>query len=48
MGSVADEYKREISEWLARINDRFAVKKELDIPELFEMKETLKTKEGEK
>lgn len=33
--------------WMDRINEREAVKKGLDVPEKFQMKEKMKTKEGE-
>lgn len=33
--------------WLDRINDKSAVKRGLDVPEPFKMKEKMKTKEGE-
>lgn len=36
-----------VQEWLGVIQDRPAVKKGVDIPEKFEMKEAMKTKEGE-
>ncbi|KAL8713000.1 MAG: hypothetical protein Q9220_002860 [cf. Caloplaca sp. 1 TL-2023] len=39
-------FKR-ISEWVDRINDRPAVKRGLDVPEPFELKERMKSKEGE-
>ncbi|CZR57769.1 related to glutathione S-transferase GstA [Phialocephala subalpina] len=37
----------ELKKWLERINERPAVKKGLDVPEKFEMKERMKSKEGE-
>ncbi|KAL9007718.1 MAG: hypothetical protein Q9173_007075 [Seirophora scorigena] len=38
---------KNLSHWLDRINERAAVKRGLDVPEPFTMKEKLKTKEGE-
>ncbi|KAL8676526.1 MAG: hypothetical protein Q9186_006957 [Xanthomendoza sp. 1 TL-2023] len=38
---------RLLSQWLDRINERPAVKRGLDVPEPFTMKEKLKSKEGE-
>ncbi|QDS78032.1 hypothetical protein FKW77_003016 [Venturia effusa] len=36
-----------LGRWLGAINEREAVKKGLDVPEKFEMKEKMKTREGE-
>jgi glutathione S-transferase len=36
-----------VGKWLDKINDRPAVKKGLDVPEPFKMKEKMKSKEGE-
>ncbi|KAK0114784.1 hypothetical protein ONS95_014265 [Cadophora gregata] len=38
----------EVKNWADRINQRPAIKRELDVPEPFKMKEKMKTKEGEK
>jgi len=38
---------REVMKWVDRINAREAVKRGLDVPEPFKMKEMMKTKEGE-
>ncbi|KAL8894663.1 MAG: hypothetical protein Q9192_004135 [Flavoplaca navasiana] len=38
---------RYLNQWLDRINERPAVKRGLDVPEPFVMKEKLKSKEGE-
>ena len=38
---------REVKKWVDRINAREAVKRGLDVPEPFKMKEMMKTKEGE-
>jgi glutathione S-transferase len=38
---------REVKKWVDRINARGAVKRGLDVPEPFKMKEMMKTKEGE-
>ena len=38
---------REVKKWVDRINGREAVKRGLDVPEPFKMKEKMKTKEGE-
>ncbi len=37
----------EVKKWVDRINEREAVKRGLDVPEPFKMKEKMKTKEGE-
>lgn len=39
---------REVKNWLDKINERPAIKRGLDVPEPFKMKEKMKTKEGEK
>jgi glutathione S-transferase len=36
-----------VKNWLAKINERPAVKRGLDVPEPFKMKEKMRTKEGE-
>ncbi len=36
-----------IKDWVDRINERPAVKRGLDVPEPFEMKKKMQTKEGE-
>jgi glutathione S-transferase len=36
-----------VKKWVDRINGREAVKRGLDVPELFKMKEKMETKEGE-
>jgi len=36
-----------VSKWADRINAREAVKRGLDVPEKFQMKEKMKSKEGE-
>lgn len=43
----ADTRGREVSKWVDRINAREAVKRGLDVPEKFQMKEKMKSKEGE-
>jgi glutathione S-transferase len=45
-GVSVDKFPQ-LQEWLAKINERPAVQRGLNIPEKFEMKEKLKTKEGE-
>lgn len=37
----------EVKKWVDRINEREAVKRGLDVPEPFKMKEKMKTKEGQ-
>ncbi|KAI4257765.1 MAG: hypothetical protein L6R42_005473 [Xanthoria sp. 1 TBL-2021] len=41
------EWAESMSQWLDRINERPAVKRGLDVPEPFMMKQKLKSKEGE-
>jgi len=36
-----------VKKWLDRINERPAVKRGLDVPEPFKMKEKMKSKDGE-
>jgi len=36
-----------VKKWLDKINERPAIKRGLDVPEPFKMKEKMKTKEGE-
>jgi glutathione S-transferase len=36
-----------VKTWLNKINDRPAIKRGLDVPEPFKMKDKMKTKEGE-
>jgi glutathione S-transferase len=36
-----------VKKWVNKINDRPAVKRGLDVPEPFKMKEKMKTREGE-
>ncbi|TAQ85373.1 hypothetical protein B7494_g6304 [Chlorociboria aeruginascens] len=45
-GIVVEEFQ-EVKGWVDRINERPAVKRGLDVPEPFTMKEKMKTKEGE-
>jgi glutathione S-transferase len=45
-GVSVDKFPK-LQEWLAKINERPAVQRGLNIPDKFEMKEKLKTKEGE-
>ena len=45
-GVETKEFVR-VKAWLDAINEREAVKRGLDVPEKFEMKEKMKTKEGE-
>jgi glutathione S-transferase len=40
-------WSREVKKWAGRINAREAVKRGLDVPEPFKMKEKMKTKDGE-
>ncbi|PVH77010.1 glutathione S-transferase, variant [Cadophora sp. DSE1049] len=46
-GVNLDEFP-EVKNWADRINQRPAIKRGLDVPEPFKMKEKMKTKEGEK
>ncbi|KAG4410695.1 hypothetical protein IFR04_016171, partial [Cadophora malorum] len=46
-GVSLDEFP-EVRDWAERINARPAIKRGLDVPEPFKMKEKMKTKEGER